>query len=82
MSRRQEVPGQHAGPNEIISPGDGRRNVYITDIIRTGTAGCGDSFIGPFLTPAAKFSYNFSSPFRAETGFVVPPDHQVIYYLD
>tara|TARA_R110002074_G_scaffold391072_1_gene575528 strand:- start:439 stop:687 length:249 start_codon:yes stop_codon:yes gene_type:complete len=82
MSRRIEVPGMFASQGTIVEPGFGRRNVYITDIIRTGTAGCGTGFVGPFSTPNYKFAYNFSSPFSAPTGFSVPPDHQVIYYLD
>lgn len=82
MGRRQEQPGKFASQGEMVSPGDGRRSVYITDIIRTGTNGCKVGEVGPFSTPNFTFSYNFSTPFAAATGFEVPPDHQVIYYLD
>jgi|TARA_R110000851_G_scaffold289538_5_gene443662 hypothetical protein len=82
MARRQEVPGQYAKQGDVIQPGNRRAQIYISDIIRTGTAGCVTGVVGPFSTPNYKFSYNFSTSFAAPTGFEVPPDHQVVYYFD
>tara|TARA_R110001583_G_scaffold57210_1_gene171747 strand:- start:15 stop:263 length:249 start_codon:yes stop_codon:yes gene_type:complete len=82
MARRQDAPGQYAGQGEVINSPGGRQSLYVSDIVRTGTAGCVTGHVGPFGTPSYTFSYNFSSPFEAPTGFAVPPDHHVIYFID